>query len=128
MTAKIERSEIIFKDGEDPVKVLTMFKESYMLWPDPRMGPDGFRWSRRHWHDDGMGMPTHGAEYSLQAASQAIVENERLWQDHRKARLEVGGTPEEVSKAVLVWMRRQVGDNAQRFVEALNKGVNALPA
>ncbi len=68
----------VFEFDKFRIRLLTMFKTKYILWPDPHFGPKGFRWSRRVWHDDGMGTPTHGAEYSLQDAAQAVVNNHAL--------------------------------------------------
>lgn len=47
----------------------------YIFWPDHRVR--GWRWSKREWEDDGVGIQHHGAAATLEAAVHAALAHER---------------------------------------------------
>lgn len=65
----------VFEYDKFSLRLLTMLKAKYILWREPRYGPEGFRWALRSWQDDGVGLKTHGAAFSLQGAARAVYEN-----------------------------------------------------
>jgi hypothetical protein len=71
----------VFEFDKFDLRLLTMFKSKYILWPDARYGPKGYRWAYRVWHDDDMGTPTHGAAYTIEDAARAVARNYELRQE-----------------------------------------------
>jgi hypothetical protein len=78
-TIEIEPKDILFDKAT--LRLLTAYKGKYILWPDARYGPEGYRWALLSWQDDGMGIKTHGASFSLKGAAQGIYDNEQLRQE-----------------------------------------------
>jgi len=64
----------------------------YRFWYDP--GPNRWRWAREGFADDGIGLPHHGAELTLQTAVKAacICEaEERAIPESERSRVGSGG-------------------------------------
>lgn len=53
----------------------------YIFWPDTRIR--GWRWSKREWEDDGVGIQHHGAAATLEAAVSAALAHERNYPPFR---------------------------------------------
>lgn len=80
-TTTINIEPRVFAFDKFSLRLLTAFKGQYIFWPDERYGPEGYRWSLRSWKDDGMGIKTHGAAFSLQGAAEAVLQNHTLRQE-----------------------------------------------
>lgn len=68
---KVRIETFVFK--EERHKVLTCVDGRYVIRTS--LAGKGFRWAMRHWPNDGIGVPTHGREDSLEDAIQAAHAN-----------------------------------------------------
>ncbi len=81
----------VFEFDKFNLRLLTMFKGKYILWPDKRYGPKGYRWALRSWSDNDMGIPTHGGAFSLEDAARGVVEN-KMFRDQIKEEASLAGS------------------------------------
>ena len=52
----------------------------YSLWEDGLR----WRWALREWPDDGCGIPTHGAQPTIEQAVQVCLENKKIREDEKE--------------------------------------------
>jgi hypothetical protein len=53
----------------------------YIFWPDARTR--GWRWAKKEWEDDGVGIQHHGAAHTLEAAVYAAQQHAADYPDFR---------------------------------------------